>query len=266
MPSVITHAPGTFCWPELVTSDGDAAKKFYSTLFGWEVHDQDMGPGMTYTIFKLRGVDVAAGFKMTPDMVKLGVPPNWGAYVSVENADASIEKAKALGGKLLQGPHDVMDHGRLAVLMDTQGATFSVWQANRNIGVGLLGEPGSLGWTQLNAKDPEGAKKFYPALLGWTVQDDPMPAAMGGGHYTTWLKADGPAGGMMPMPKEAPAPSHWLSYFAVADVDVATAKAASLGALTHVPPTDIPGTGRFAVLADPQGATFAVVTFSTPGA
>ncbi len=266
MPTVTTHAPGTFCWPELVTSDGNAAKKFYSTLFGWEVHDQDMGPDMTYTIFKLRGADVAAGFKMTPDMAKMGIAPHWGAYVSVENADAAAAKAQALGGKLLDGPSDVMKHGRLAVLMDTQGATFSVWQAKTNIGVGLLGEPGSLGWTQLNAKDPEAAKKFYPALLGWTVQDDPMPAAMGGGHYTTWLKADGPAGGMMQLPKEAPAPSHWLSYFAVADVDAAAAKAASLGALTYVPPTDIPGTGRFAVLADPQGAAFAVVTFSTPGA
>jgi predicted enzyme related to lactoylglutathione lyase len=264
MPTVTTHAPGTFAWPELVTSDGAAAKKFYMALFGWDAEDQVMGPDMTYTIFKLRGTDVAAGFKMTPDMAKMGIPPNWGAYVTVENADAAVERAKALGGQLLQGPHDVMEHGRMAVLMDTQGATFSVWQAKNHIGVGILGEPGSLGWTQLNAKDPAAAKKFYPALLGWQVHDDPMPESMGGGAYTTWLKADGAAGGMMPMPKDAPAPSHWLSYFAVASVDESAAKAASLGALTYVPPTDIPGTGRFAVLADPQGAAFAIVTFDKP--
>lgn len=89
-----------------------------------------------------------------------------------------------------------------------------------------------------------------------------MPADMGGGHYTTtWLKADGPPGGMMAMPPVAPAPSHWLPYFAVTSVDAAAQKAASLGAKTFVPPTDIPDTGRFAVLADPQGATFAIVTF-----
>jgi predicted enzyme related to lactoylglutathione lyase len=52
-----------------------------------------------------------------------------------------------------------------------------------------------------------------------------------------------------------------LPYFGVASVDVAAEKAASLGATTYVPPTDIPGTGRFAVFADPQGATFAIVKF-----
>ncbi|MEQ1831559.1 MAG: VOC family protein [Candidatus Eisenbacteria bacterium] len=265
MPIATTHAIGTFCWPELATSDAEAGKKFYAALFGWQIEDQDMGPHGFYTIFKHKGVDVAAGFKLMPDMVKMGVPPNWGAYIAVENADASAELAKSLGGQVVMGPTDVMEHGRLAVITDPQGATFTVWQAKKNIGVGILNEPGSLGWTQLNAKDPEAAKKFYSALIGWKVQDDPMPAAMGGGHYTTWLKSDGPAGGMMAMPPDAPAPSHWLSYFAVANVDESAAKAASLGGLTYVPPTDIPGTGRFAVLADPQGAVFALITFLPRG-
>lgn len=264
MPTITTHAPGTFCWPELATSDGDAANQFYTALFGWEANVQVMGPDMSYTIYKLRGVDVAAGFKMPPDMAKMGIPPYWGAYVAVENADAAVERAKALGGQLMQGPHDVMEHGRMAVLMDPDGATFSVWQANKNIGVQLLGEPGTLGWTQMNARNPEPLKKFYPALLGWKVQDDAMPAAMGGGFYTTFLKADGPAGGMMAMPPDAPAPSHWLSYFAVTNVDESTAKAGTLGANTYVPPMDIPGVGRFSVLADPQGATFALITFNKP--
>ena len=264
MPTVTQHAIGTFCWPELATSDQNAAKKFYTSLFGWQFKDSDIGPGMTYTIFTLDGRDVAALFTLMPDMVKNNVPPNWGSYVTVESADQSAEKARSLGAQVLSGPLDVMDHGRLAVLQDPQGAVFSVWQAKNNIGVGVLGEPGSLAWTQLNARDPASAKKFYPALLGWKVQDDEMPAAMGGGHYTTWLKSDGPAGGMMPMPKEAPAPSHWLPYFAVADVDAAHQKATSLGAHSFVPPLDIPGTGRFSVLADPQGATFAIVKFNAP--
>ena len=84
----------------------------------------------------------------------------------------------------------------------------------------------------------------------------------GGGDYTTWLKADGPAGGMMAMAVGGPAPSHWLPYFSVSNVDATAKQAASLGAQTFVPPTDIPGTGRFAGFADPQGATFAVITFT----
>ena len=151
----------------------------------------------------------------------------------------------------------------MAVITDPQGATFCVWQAKANIGIQVHGEPNSLGWTQLNAKDTTVATKFYTALTGWKTQVDPMPGT--GGDYTTWLKADGPAGGMMAMPPGTPAavPSHWLPYFAVSHVDATAQKAASLGAQTFVPPTDIPGTGRFAVFADPQGATFAIIKFDT---
>ena len=264
MPTVTTHAPGTFCWPELATSDVTGAKKFYTTLFGWQFNDSEMGPGMTYTIYTLNGRDVAAMMTLQPEMLKHGVQPNWGSYVTVESADKAAENAKSLGGTVLNPPMDVMDHGRMAVIQDPQGAVFSVWQAKNSIGVGVLHEPGSLTWTQLNARDPAVAKQYYPALFGWKVQDHEMPAAMGGGMHTRFMKADGPAGGMMQMPKDAPAPSHWLPYIAVADVNASAAKAATLGGKSYVPPTDIPGMGRFAVLADPQGATFAIVKFSMP--
>jgi uncharacterized protein len=262
MPTVTTHAPGTFNWPELATSDTIGAKKFYTSLFGWEFKDSDMGPQGIYTIFTRDGKDVAALYTMDKGQAATGMPPYWGTYVTVESADAAAAKAKSLGGTVIMEPFDVMEHGRMAVITDPQGATFCVWQAKANIGVGVYGEPNSLGWTQLNAKDTGVAKKFYTELIGWKAQDDAMPGEMGGGSYTTWLKADGPAGGMMAMPPGVPAPSHWLPYFAVTNVDEAATKATSLGANTHVPPTDIPGTGRFSVHADPQGATFALVTFT----
>lgn len=83
----------------------------------------------------------------------------------------------------------------------------------------------------------------------------------GAGFYTTWMRADGVmAGGMMAMPPDVSAPSHWLSYFVVQDVDRSHAQAASLGAKTFVPPSDLPGSGRFSVLADPQGAAFGLMT------
>ncbi len=262
MPTATAHVVGTFNWPELASTDPAAAKKFYSALFGWEIHDQPMGPDQMYTIFKVRGLDVASLYALEPKMQQAGVPPHWGTYISVENADASAEQAKALGGTVVMGPFDVMDHGRMAAITDPQGATFCVWQPKTHHGIQLMREPGALGWTQLNAKHAAQAKAFYTALIGWQVQESPMQAELGGGHYTTWLNADGPAGGMMQMPPDAPAPSHWLPYFCVADVDAAHAKASSLGALTYVPPMDIPDTGRFAVIADPQGATFAIITFA----
>lgn len=268
MPTMTTHAPGTFNWPELMTTDTDGAKKFYTALFGWKFNDNDMGEQGTYTIFTRDGVDVASLCRLQAEQLQQGVPPNWGTYVTVENADAATAKAKSLGGTVLMEPFDVMEHGRMAVIQDPQGAVFCVWQAKKHIGVGVLGEPDSLGWTQLNARDTAKAKAFYTALVGWKAQDDPMGPEFGGGFYTTFMKADGPAGGMMaipPMPGSEHVPSHWLPYFAVSDVDASTAKAMSLGGKTHMPPTDIPGTGRFSVVADPQGAAFALIKFTRQG-
>jgi len=258
MPTVTTHATGTFNWPELATTDQNGAKKFYSALFGWQFKDNDMGPDGVYTIFTREGKDVAALYTLKAEMKKQGVPPNWGTYITVENVDQATAKAKTLGGRVLMEPFDVMDHGRMSTITDPQGATFCLWQAKKHIGVGVLGEAGSLNWTQLNTSDAAAAKKFYTGLIGWKTQENPMPG--GGGTYTIWLKADGPAGGMMQMPPGSQGPPHWLPYFAVADVDKTHQKATTLGAKTFVQPKDIPGTGRFAVIADPQGATFALMT------
>jgi hypothetical protein len=194
-------------------------------------------------------------------MLKMGVPPNWGSYVAVESADAAAAKAKQIGGTVLMEPFDVSENGRMAVIQDPIGAVVSVWQGNKHCGVGVVGEPGALAWTQLNATKPAPAKQFYTQLFGWKAQDDPMPG--GGGDYTTLLLNGQPIGGIMPMPPGVPAsaPSHWLTYFASADVDATAAKVTGGGGKTMVPPTDIPGMGRFAVFQDPQGAFFAAVHF-----
>lgn len=261
MPTITAHAPGTFNWFELATSDQDGARAFYSKLFDYEVQDTPMGPGEVYTILKLAGRDAVALFKMPEKNYPPGTPPHWMAYLSVENAEASSEKIKAAGGKVLMGPFDVMEHGRMSVCQDPLGASFCIWQAKQHTGVGVCGEPGSFGWCQLNTPPAgrDAAKKFYTTVFGWTFRDDPMPM---GDAYTTWLGADGPRGGMMGMPPGVNAPAHWLIYFASADVDATTAKAKTIGGQAIVPPTDIPGVGRFAVIQDPQGAVFALVKFT----
>lgn len=261
MPQITTHAPGTFCWFELATSDQDAARAFYSKLFDYEISDSPIGEGETYTIMKLAGRDAAALFKMPEKNYPPGTPPHWMAYLAVENADAAAEKVQAAGGKVMTGPFDVMDHGRMVVCMDPAGAAFCVWQPLTHHGVGVTGEHGAFGWCQLNMPTAgrEAAKKFYTAVFGWTFRDDAMPM---GDAYTTWLGSSGPRGGMMPMPPGVNAPAHWLIYFATNDVDATVARCKELGGQSMVPPTEIPGTGRFAVLQDPQGAFFAVVKFA----
>jgi uncharacterized protein len=253
MAEVTRHEPGAFCWIELGTTDQAAAKAFYGSLFGWSFTDNDMGPGMTYTIFKLKERDAAACY--TLDRVKMpGVPPHWMLYVAAANADAAAKGAASLGGKVALPPFEVGEFGRMAVLADPQGASFCVWEAKANTGIGIHNEPGAFCWGQLNTTDAAKAEAFYTGLFPWKAKT----GTGGGMTYTEWELGGRPIGGMMTMPKEAGGPPHWLPYFAVADCDATSRKAASLGARTYVPPSDIPGTGRFAVLADPQGAAFAI--------
>ena len=86
---------------------------------------------------------------------------------------------------------------------------------------------------------------------------------MGDMEYTEWRLDGNPVGGMMPMPAEVPAevPAYWLTYFATADCDDTVGRASAAGATVLVPPTDIPP-GRFAVLVDPAGATFATIALA----
>lgn len=256
MPEVREHTPGAFCWIELGTSDPNAAKEFYGKLFGWSFADMPMGPGEVYTMFKLKGCDVAATYGLNPERQK-GVPPHWMVYMATASADESAKQSAELGGAVVMAPFDVADIGRMAVLKDPTGAVFSVWQPKKGTGVLIHNEPNAFCWGQLNTNDTAKAEAFYTKLFGWGAKT----GSDGGMTYTEWhLGGPGgtPIGGMMPMPPGDPNPPHWLVYFAVDDCDRVAAAAASLGAKTCVPPMDIPGTGRFAVFADPQGAVFAI--------
>jgi predicted enzyme related to lactoylglutathione lyase len=110
---------GSFCWLELVTTDQDAAKKFYTNLFGWTVSDMPMGPNEVYTMFNIgdRSAGTAA-YTLRKEQLADGVPPHWGIYVAVENADAAAKSASELGGKVIVPPFDVFDVGRMSVVQD----------------------------------------------------------------------------------------------------------------------------------------------------
>jgi predicted enzyme related to lactoylglutathione lyase len=252
-----SHAPGTFCWPELATTDQKAAVSFYRGLFGWDVNDQPIGPTETYSMFQLRGKEVGAAYTMRPEERQHGVPPHWNAYIAVGNADETVNRAKELGAKVLAPAFDVMEAGRMAVLQDPTGAVFQVWQPNKHIGARIMREPGSLTWTELATRDTEAAKKFYTSLFGWKEKT----STGGGMAYTEFSASDTPFAGMMEMNAQMVAmhvPPNWLPYFQVTDVDATANKAKELGASLAVPPLDIPNTGRFSVIQDPHGAAFAI--------
>lgn len=253
MKKIEKHAPGSFCWVELATTDQNAAKKFYMSLFGWEVDDMPMGPSDFYSMFKLQGRDVGAAYALTPEMK--GVPPHWMVYIAVENADASARRAGELGGKVCKPPFDVFEAGRMAVLQDPTGAMFCIWQANKNTGIGIAGVDGSMCWADLNTPDREKAGKFYSGLFGWEImKEDEEPA-----HAYYHIKnGEEFIGGMPPPMPMAKVPPHWLIYLLTHDCDKYAAKAKQLGAKFLMEPMTMEDVGRFGVLADPQGAAFAI--------
>jgi uncharacterized protein len=249
--------PGAFCWMEIATTDQQAAKAFYTALFGWSAQDAPMGPGEFYTMFQLEGRDVGAGYTMRNEEKASGAPPHWNLYVAVASADAAAARAAELGGTVLAPPFDVFDAGRMAVIQDPAGAVFEVWQPIKHHGIGISNISGTFCWADLNTPDAAAAGAFYSGLFGWKVE----PGEKDPSGYLHIKNGEHFIGGVPPAGQTGPhAPPHWMLYFQVADCDASTAKATELGARTFVPPMNIEGVGRMSVIADPQGATFSLFT------
>ena len=255
MPHIDKHPPGAFCWIELATTDQNAAKSFYSSLFGWASQDFPMGPTDFYTMFQLEGRDAAAVYTMRPEQRSQGVPLNWMIYIAVESADDAASRIPQLEGKLLAPPFDVYDIGRMAVVQDPTGAVFALWQPKKHTGTGISGVPGTLCWADLMTPDPARAKEFYTGLFGWRIikgENDPS-------GYLHIANGEKFIGGIPPAKFRDPnVPPHWLAYFVVSNCDETAAKAKELGAMTHLAPMTVEKVGRMAILADPQGAVFAL--------
>ena len=253
MPIVTSHKPGSFCWAELMTSDQPAAKNFYTKLFGWTIDDAPLGDGTFYTMLKLKDQTVGALYQTTKQ--EAGIPPHWNCYVAVANVDDAAKKAAALGAKIMMPPFDVMDVGRMTVIADPTGAALCLWQAKKHTGAGVINEPGAACWHELGTTNGDSATKFYSQFFGWGIK--PLPTTP---PYTVFSNAGTDIGGMYLLTGTmAGIPPHWLPYFQVSDCDATVKQALSMGGKTIVPPMDIPGTGRFAYVQDPQGAVFAVI-------
>jgi len=203
----------------------------------------------------VRGKSVAALSKMSPEMSK-AMPPHWNSYICVEDVDKTAAKVVPAGGKLVEAPFDVMDAGRMAVLQDPSGAFLCLWQARRNPGAGRAMEPNTLCWAELMTRNTRACMDFYGKVLGWKAKTEDM----GGGFvYTVFSVGEKQAVGMLEMPKELDAPSHWNVYFAVSDAEATLATVAKLGGKVVMPLHQLAGVGKFAPLQDPQGAYFHVL-------
>ncbi len=256
--AMLTPPTGAPCWFELSSTDPDASLAFHAALFGWGHVHNDMGEMGNYTFLRNANGTIGALCGMPPGSE--GRPSSWGVYFGVVDLDASVVRARELGGQLLFDPFEVPGHGRGAVIADPTGAVFSLWQpaAQADAGDFTMFEDHAIGWVELATRDAPAAKAFYSALLGWDFQPTAVPAP--GVDYAEYSVAGTRFGGVMAMTAEwGDMPSHWSLYIPVPDVDACLARGVELGGKVCVPAFDAPGVGRIARLDDPTGAGVYVI-------
>jgi uncharacterized protein len=266
MPKVTEYLQGTPNWVELQTSDPSAAKEFYGSLLGWSFDDQLIPQDGVYSMATLGGEAVAA-ITPIPESASDAMRPTWNTYFAVDDVDAASEKIAPAGGHVVTAPFDVGDAGRMAWVADPTGAVAGLWQAHRHIGATLVNEPGALFWNELLTDKPDMAIAFYEGVLGLAhVSVEAAP----GTTYTSFKVEGHDVAGCVTPPTHG-IPNHWHNYFAVDDTDAIANQAVAEGGRTAVDPFDIPWSrllkrevgatvGRAAVLADPQGGLFGVMT------
>ena len=251
--TTVANAP---IWLDLSSGDPARSRDFYAKLFGWKV---DVNPDPQYggyALAKLGGKDVAGiGPKQDPQG-----PSAWMIYVGTKDADDTVKKTKAAGGRVIVEPMQVGPQGRMVVLQDPAGAFLGVWEPGEMKGAQVMNAPNSFSWSELNARGIDKSKAFYQQVFGWKPKTSEMSGQGDMPPYTEFqVNGESIAGGMEMNPMvPAEVPSYWMPYFEVTDVDKAFTRAKELGAQEMVAPQDFPG-GRFAIISDPDGATFGLL-------
>lgn len=251
---------GRFIWYELMTSDVEAAKRFYGDVVGWTFEDMPAGD-MTYTIVSANGAGVGVGGMMAtpPEAKAMGAPPNWSGYISVDDCDAAAEKIKSLGGAVIRPPADIPDVGRFAVVADPHGAMFEIMKPapmDTQQPKAPQGTEGHTSWHELYAGELEPAFAFYAAMFGWRKDEAMDMGPMG--TYQLFSNQDGQIGGMMKKPDQVPRPG-WLYYFQVGDIDAAVERVKRGDGQVVNGPMEVPGGSWIVQGVDPQRAMFALV-------
>ncbi len=245
---------GRFVWYELMTTDTDAAERFYKDVIGWTVEPYNEG-AKPYTMWFASQGPLGGMMQMPEEAAKMGVPPQWMANVTVTDVDATVTRVKELGGQIHKPAEDLPNIGRFAVIADPQGAPITVFKPAMAMAAHDTTKMGEFTWNELATTDAEAALRFYSELFGWEKIDAMDMGAMG--PYLIWGREGKPLGGTFKKPEMMPV-SMWIYYIHVADLDAAIERAKAGGGKLINGPTAIPGGDRIAQLLDPQGAMFAL--------
>jgi hypothetical protein len=247
---------GKFGWYELMTSDTQAAGKFYADVVGWTPQEMPSPDGSAYTTFNIGAVGMAG-------MLKMEGHSGWVGYISVDDVDAHVEKIVEAGGKLWRPATDIPGMLRFAVMSDPQGAAIVVFTADPAMPSPVRPEapaPGTIGWHELYTTDLEAGFDFYSKLFGWTKVSDMDMGPMG--TYRIFDEGDQKPmgdGGMMLKGPHLPV-CCWNFYFSVDSIKGAQQRVEAGGGKVMYGPAQVPGGGWIINGQDPQGAMFSLVS------
>jgi uncharacterized protein len=262
----MTNKHGDFIWYELMTSDADGAREFYSAVVGWDIEGKSDAP-MDYRMISASDGPVAGLMPLTAEMQSGGARSCWMGYVLVDDVDASAEAVKAAGGSIHMEPWDIPGIGRMAYVADPQGVLFYTMKptppadrpdAQSTSFAAMKPMVGHCAWNELSTTDPEAAKAFYGNLFGWVKDGDMDMGPMGKYELLKDAERRFALGAVMPKMPQMPVP-FWTFYFRVPDIDAAMATLTEKGGSIIQAPIQNPS-GDFSMVGiDPQGASFALV-------
>lgn len=248
---------GDFIWYELLTTDPDAAQRFYSAVVGWDFAPSGM-PGGDYRFFSYAGQGIGGMLHITPEDCAKGARPCWLGYIGVNDVDATAASISAAGGHVYVPPTDIPGVGRFAMVSDPQGHPFYVMrgsspEASRSFSTDAIGH---CGWNELNARDHKPLLAFYTDQFGWQPSDFMDMGEMGEYRFITQNGVT--FGAMMTVTPGAQEPG-WVYYFMVADIDASAAQVTAGGGQILHGPAEVPGGLHIVIGLDPQGTAFAIV-------
>ncbi|MFZ1681428.1 MAG: VOC family protein [Rhizobiaceae bacterium] len=251
----MANSMSRFVWHDLMTTDVDAAARFYAAVIGWKSEDSGM-PGPPYLMLKA-GDDTVAGIMAIPPGDE-GMPPCWTGYVSVADVDDFAARVAASGGKVWKQPADIEGVGRFAVVADPHGAVFILFRGNSPQGPAErpMDTPGHFAWNELMAGNGDEAAAWYAGLFGW---DEDEAHDMGGFTYRT-LRTGGATSSVGMMTKMPDMPiANWSYYTWVDGIDAAAGRVTANGGAVLMGPHEVPGGAWIANCRDPQGAFFSLI-------
>jgi uncharacterized protein len=239
---------GTPCWVDLAVPNIDLASDFYAAVFNWTIPpgSPDMGG---YAVASLDGHNVAG---LSPQQGPSDAPPSWTVYLATEDVDATAARIKGAGGRVVMDPMDVMGQGRMAVAIDTVGASFGLWQGRSHTGAEIVNAPGAQTWNENFSLDYQAAKAFYQEVFGYEYED----MSSGDFKYAAFKVNGQYAGGIGQVPEGT---ANWVTYFGATDTDATLARVIGQGGSVLREPQDSPY-GRVATVTDNQGAIFSLIS------